>query len=237
MIILVQLGVICSLVLVAELAFARGKKHSLDERSRSQMSAMQGAMLGLLGLLLGFTASMAESRFSGRRALILEEANAIGTTFLRSEVFSPPELEAVQGALKRYADARLAFYSDSTVDPHPLQAEIWKQTMGLLHRNEKVGMFFASSVNDMIDLEGARLAALETHVPGSLIALLILVAIIAVGTTAYAWAPKRSLLSVSILPLLVGIAISVIIDLDSPRAGLIRAGQAPLERARASMGP
>jgi hypothetical protein len=234
---LIQLSIICALVLVAELAFARGKAQRPDESASSQMSAMQGAMLGLLGLLLGFTASMAEGRFSDRRALILAESNAIGTTLLRAEIFASPERELVRGALKKYTDARLAFYSDATVNPQPLQAEIWQHATGLIQRNEKAGIFFAAAVNEMIDLEGARLAALDTHVPVSLLVLLVLVAIVAVGTTAYAWAPKRSLLGVSILPVLVGIAISVVIDLDSPRTGLIRAGQAPLERLRQSMEP
>ena len=95
-----------------ELGFRLGrrKRPTVDEDARSQIITIQGAMLGLLALLLGFTFSMAMSRFEVRKQQVLEESNAIGTTYLRAQLMPEPPRKEVSNLLRRYVEVRLNFY-------------------------------------------------------------------------------------------------------------------------------
>ena len=102
-----------SLLLVAsEIGFRRGRSvgSSLAEASKSQLSSFQGAMMGLLALLLGFNFALAESRFEARRQLVVEESNAIGTTYLRSQMLSEPLRTEAARLLREYVEVRLEFF-------------------------------------------------------------------------------------------------------------------------------
>ena len=88
----------------------RWKRPKVDEDARSQIITIQGAMLGLLALLLGFTFSMAMSRFEVRKQQVLDESNAIGTTYLRAQLMPEPPRKEVSNLLRRYVEVRLQFY-------------------------------------------------------------------------------------------------------------------------------
>ena len=88
----------------------RRKRPAVDEDARSQIITIQGAMLGLLALLLGFTFSMAMSRFEVRKQQILDESNAIGTTYLRAQLMPEPQRKEVSDLLRQYVEVRLQFY-------------------------------------------------------------------------------------------------------------------------------
>ena len=88
----------------------RWKRPKVDEDARSQIITIQGAMLGLLALLLGFTFSMAMSRFEVRKQQVLDESNAIGTTYLRAQLMPEPPRKEVSDLLRRYVEVRLQFY-------------------------------------------------------------------------------------------------------------------------------
>lgn len=250
MVVLQQLLVLLFLLGVAHWAFTRGKRDDVSADVRTQFSAMQGALLGLLGLQLGFLASMAEGRFSDRRHLIMREANAIGTLYLRSDFFGPERSLAVRDLIRSYTDARIAFYeagSDeaaearAVADSRRLQDQIWKHAVALTSSAEDVrrATLFVNVANDVIDLEAERRVALETHLPRSLVWMLLLVAAVAIWTLSYGWglARKRSLLGVWVLPVLIGLAIGVVLDLDSPRVGILRVGQRAMLETRAAMDP
>ena len=109
------------LILVASIGFfllateagflvGRRRQSTIDDRAISQIYTIQGAALGLLALLLGFTFSMAMSRYDTRRQMILEESNAIGTTFLRAQLLPDPPRKEVSNLLRRYVEVRLEFY-------------------------------------------------------------------------------------------------------------------------------
>jgi hypothetical protein len=246
---LLQVTVIVTLILAAEAAFSVARrKVAIAPQKSEHFTALEAAMLGLLGLLLAFTTAMAEQRFSQRRDLILQEANAIEATWLRSDFFQPEEAAEVRELLRKYADARIAFY-DPGADKaaterqskisQDLQHDIWHHATKLAGEPDLTfrGALFASSVNEMVDFEAARVWALETTVPVELIGLLVLLAIVAVAMSGYASGLRggRSVLGLTLVPLLIGLAICVVLELNAPRVGFIRSGQAPMIRVREEM--
>ncbi len=119
-----------------EIGFRLGRRRSagVSEDARSQIITVQGAMLGLLALLLGFTFSMAMSRFEVRKQQILEESNAIGTTSLRAQMLPEPQRKEFAGLLRKYVGARLQFYQagverqrfqEARAQTEALQARLW----------------------------------------------------------------------------------------------------------------
>jgi hypothetical protein len=96
---------------------------------------------------------------------------------------------------------------------------------------------FVSSNNDIIDLDEKRLSAAETYLPNTILVLLFAVGMVACASVAYAaaWSGRRGILSLVVLPLVVGAALVVVLDLDKPRAGLIRVSGRAIERVRRSL--
>jgi hypothetical protein len=247
---LAELALVICCVVVAEIAFRAGRVRRLavDDLVRSQITAVQAATLGLLALFLAFTLSMAESRFSGRRTLIMDEANAIGTTYLRAELLTEPQRSESRELLRRYIDARRDFYAAgedvskihaTTATAERLHAEIWARAVavGQAHPDWEVLSAYLMSLNEMIDLEATRLNALRTRLPETIVVLLVLVTLVAVGITGYAsgLTGKRTLVAVFLMPMLLGFACVIVIDLDAPRVGLIRTGDAPMEHLQRQM--
>lgn len=254
LIVLVEVALLIVMPVAAEVGFRAGlRRHrpneDQDEALGSQVGIVQATTFAILGLLAAFTISMAEGRFSARRALILDEANAIGTTFLRSKYLREPHPAELAPLFRSYVDARVAYYAaggDVTaaerelVTAERLQREIWAHAIEVVREDPEHGdsiSAFVESLNEMIDLENARVAAITTHVPLTVIVLVVLVGLLACVTTGYdcGLAGRRVWLSVLLLPLLVGVAICVMIDLDAPRIGLITTGQPPMLRLQQSL--
>src|SRR5208283_5799119 len=138
---LLVVAVLFGLLLVAtEVGFRRGRviRATLEDPAKSELSTLQGAMIGLLALLLAFSFAMAESRFDTRRQLVLEEANAIGTTYLRSKALAEPYRVKVAKLLQDYVASRLDDYAvgvdQKTLDEvnnrtNQLQTQLWSPAM------------------------------------------------------------------------------------------------------------
>lgn len=239
-------GWIVSLVLLSLLAistklgyrFGCRKQAIVNEAGRSQFSSIQGAILGLLALLLGFTFAMTVSRFDARKQLVLDEANAIGTTFLRTGLLPEPHSSQAVTLLRRYVDVRLKFY-EAGIDGQKLRAasqeseqihrQLWSQAESAAKQDVRAvstGLFI-QSLNDVIDLHAKRITAMQNHVPESIILLLCFVAILSLGLTGYGCglAGQRHFIVTTAMAILVVAVIYVIIDLDRPRRGLIKVSQ------------
>ena len=128
------------LLALGEVGFRSGLRLFVakDEPRKGQIGGIQGAVLGMLALLLGFTFSIAVGRYETRRDLVVKEANAIGTTYLRASFLPEAHAKAVEDLLRRYTDARLSF--DSAGSNHSkiaaaedeaarLQRELWQHTV------------------------------------------------------------------------------------------------------------
>lgn len=218
-----------------------------DEARKGQIGGIQGAILGLLALLLGFTFAMAVGRYETRRQLVLDEANAIGTTYLRASLLPEAHQADVENLLRRYVDARLEFY-EAGADPArqaaaeksaaALQRELWAHAVAAgKDAPTPLATSFITALNETIDLDAARLNALRTHVPVAVWLLVLIVAAVGCYACGYAAGASgaRSTFANFILPLLVTVVITLVADLDRARGGLIGIKQQPLLDLRESL--
>src|SRR6478735_8065020 len=155
------------LAAAAEMGFrlARHNRDRDDPHLETHATVIQGALLGLLALLLGFTFSLASGRFELRQHLVVDESNVIGTTWLRAQLFDESRRTVVLGLLRKYVDARLNAFAPGISEQRmaaalresdALQTELWAQTSGLDRQNSTaVTTLFITTLNEMIDL-GAK---------------------------------------------------------------------------------
>ena len=248
---LLVVAVLFGLLLVTtEVGFRRGRviRASLEDPAKSELATLQGAMVGLLALLLAFSFAMAESRFDTRRQLVLEEANAIGTTYLRSRALAEPYQAKVAKLLQGYIAKRLEYYAAGAdqkkldeLDSHTdqLQAQLWLQAMDAVNQDPDsipVGLFI-SSLNEVIDLHTKRDIARQNHVPESVLLLLFLVAILAMGIVGFGcgigdW---RNLSVTVTMSLIITLVILVTMDLDRPRRGFIKVSEQSMVKLQNSI--
>ena len=249
-------GAIFSLVLFVILTvtirlgchFGLRKQAGINDAGRSQFASIQGAVLGLLALLLGFTFAMTVSRFDARKQLVLEEANAIGTAFLRAQLLPEPNRSEIAGLLRRYVDVRLLFYEagidekklrETNDQSERIQRQLWSQATAVakLDKRAVTTGLFIQTLNEVIDLHAKRITAMQNHVPESIILLLCLVAILSLGLTGYGCglAGQRHVIVTTTMAILIVAVIYLIIDLDRPRRGLIKVSQKSMIDLRESI--
>lgn len=228
------------LLLSAEFGYRVGLRNSPEKRkvNHAPSGALQAALLGLLGLLLGFTFAMAVGRFDARRQLVLDESNAIGTAWLRAGFLSDFGKQTERITLMDYIDARLLAANlapDSEEFKKQLtrseadQAAMWRTAVAEMKAvNAPSTSLFTTSLNDLIDLDSKRQMASRNHVPSSVWLLLMLVSCTVCWATGYTTGlgeSGRFALAMFILPILITIVITIISDLDNPRHGLIQVSQ------------
>ena len=233
-----------------ELCFRLGLRHyqKNDNSAMTHIGGLQAALLGLLALLLGFTFSMAVSRFNACKSLVVEEANAIGTAYLRARLLPAPQQKEVSELLKVYLSQRLACadtWADQTLleetytSASRTQAQLWKSAVEVSMQDPRsipIGLFVLA-LNDMIDVSEKRRVALENHVPEVVIYLLFFNSVVALGFIAYSGglSGKRRVGSTAIFALLIAIVLTAILDIDRPRRGLIQVSQESMLRLKADM--
>jgi hypothetical protein len=219
----------------------RRKRELVSDEVKSQISVLQGSLLGLLALLLGFTFSMTVSRFDLRKQLILEEANAIGTTYLRAGLLPEPHASQAAELLREYVGLRVAL-SESGVDEtsrsklqeanekvEKLHDQLWSVARGVESkepRSVSTGLFI-QSLNEVIDLHTKRVIALDNHVPEPVILMLWGVGLLSMGLTSYSCslAGWRHYVATALMALLIASVIGLIMDIDRPQRGFIRVSQ------------
>jgi hypothetical protein len=215
-----------------------------------EVAAIQGATLGLLALLLGFSFSMAATRFEARKELIRDEANAIGTVYLRTSLLPEPQRTAVRVLLRQYVETRFELQAVGyipeqlkAVDANAgrLQGQLWAYAVTAAEQAPDSVMIelFVASLNDMIDMHGKQLAAMRNRIPAAIFFLLFFVAIVAVGLTGYGSGPRhaRSATLTLLVSLLVAAVIMLVVDLHRPVRGMIVVDMASLRDVRDSMNP
>ena len=221
------------LAISARLGVFLGKRWSLpDGAVREDYSIIQGATLTLLGLIIGFTFSMALNRYDQRKNLEEEEANAIGTEYLRASLLPPADAAKLRPLLLTYLDQRIAFYEATIFDDiapievrtTKLQAELWAAVQGpALAQPTPIVALAVSGMNDVLNSQGYAYAAWWNRIPVTAWWLLIIIAICSNVLFGFgARDAKRESKLLLILPLVVAVAFFLIADIDSPRAGLIK---------------
>lgn len=248
--ILTLLVLIALLLTAGETGYRIGRRaqSNINEATKSHISVIQGTIVGLLSLLLSFTLAMAVSRFDTRKQLVVEEANAIGTAFLRARLLPEPSRAEVADLLRLYVDTRIETTQPgqderSTKALHEraaqLQQQLWALGVDAAGKDERAVTtgLFVQALNDVIDVKEKRTIALSNHVPESVLLLLLVGAVLAASTVGYACGLGKSRRTVVqwALSLLIALVIFVIIDLDRPRLGLIRISQKSMIDLKDSM--
>jgi hypothetical protein len=244
----ILVALIALFLLAAEVGFRGGRRHGRRAADRGpQIGTIQGALLGLLALLLGFSFAMAQSRYDARRALVVDEANAIGTAYLRAQLLPRPEAQEIADALRRYVDVRLMRLRERVDEPalreaveesERLHDYLWARAVKAAQQDPRPSTnLFIASLNEVIDMHTRRLAAFRNHVPESVFLLLYFVAAVAMAVTGYAagLVDQRNFGPTVATAILVAIVIVVIMDLDRPRRGLITVSQQSMMDLRDSL--
>ena len=230
----------------SELGVRTGRRLHLkhDEARKSQVGGVQAAVLGLLGLLLGFTFAMAVARYDARRGMVLKEANAIGTTWLRAGLLPDDHPKEVKELLRRYLDVRIEFrkhfnepakLADALRASTNLENAMWAHAEAAAKESPTPTVVtFISALNDMIDTDAERIAAGRNHIPGAVWVLVTLVAAFGCYTSAYGSGAQgaRSNFTSLFLPLLLMIVIGLIFDIDHALQGLVGISQQPMLELR-----
>lgn len=208
---------------------------SLGEDSQIGLGAVDGAIYGLMGLLIAFTFTGAATRFDARRNLVTEHANAIGTAWLRLDLLSGPDREKARDGFRRYVDTQLEIVrsagdsktSQGGVDQlSEIQKEIWEVLMHAV-RNDKsqpLAQTVLPPANEMFDLTTSRLMAAQQHPP--LAILIMLAALVLVGglLAGYGMAKseRQSRLHLFGFAAIISLSVYLILDIEFPRLGLVR---------------
>lgn len=227
--ILILVSSFVALFLAAEAGnFLRTKIRPLNEDEREDFAVVLGATLTLLGLLIGFSFSMAISRYDQRKLYEEAEANAIGTEYLRVGLLSG-DTSRVRGLLKAYLDQRILFYTTRhegrlakiNADTAALQNELWSAIQSRRDEPTAVIVLTVTGMNDVLNSQGYTQAAWWNRIPVAAWALMFAIAICCNALIGYG-SHRTGWRLFMILPAAVAIAFFLISDLDSPRGGAIR---------------
>ncbi|QIZ81842.1 hypothetical protein [Thalassovita gelatinovora] len=238
------------MLVVMQLGILVGKRRQARETedSKNQANTVQGSLLGMLALLLGFTFSLSLGRYDQRSIEVVNEANAIGTAWLRTDLVADARRDDAKTLLHQYGLIRLetsqiSAANDDERDKLIAKAEALFDSLWRLASTEAreisnpVTMGFASSLNDMIDALSARDAAVNRHVPELVLFLLFGTFILLGAVVGYSSAISniRPGVPVYAMMILIVILVFLIIDLDRPRRGLIEVDQSKLLSTVAAM--
>jgi hypothetical protein len=207
------------------------KGRDLDQM-RENYSTILAATLTLLGLIIGFSFSMATNRYDQRKNYEEEEANAIGTEYLRADLLPAADAERVHALLGKYVNQRILFYTTrgkANLTPikaytAQLQAELWSVVKESAEsRPAPIIALVASGMNDVLNSQGYTQAAWWNRLPVAAWGLMALIAICCSMLAGYGVKDmKAERILLPILPLVVSIAFFLIADIDSPQGGVIR---------------
>ena len=209
-----------------------GRMRARIQELRASFDLVQTATLTLLGLLIGFAFSMAVSRYDQRKNLEEEEANAIGTEYVRADLLPSADGARVRALLRMYVDQRLLFYTTreaaalAAMDKRTaeLQGELWSAIRGPATADPtNVMALVVTGMNDVLNSQGYAQAALLNRIPQA--AWILMTAVAIVGTFLVGLGspkPEGSTPILVVLPLVLAMAFLLISDIDSPRGGLIR---------------
>jgi hypothetical protein len=208
----------------------RVKKGPILDEDRSDFSTIEAATLTLLGLIIGFSFSMAISRYDQRKNYEAAEANAISTEYVRADVLPGDDAEIVRELLKKYIDLRVQSYtlrdtvqlSKIDTDTADVQNKLWSTVRrGAALQPTPVVALAVSGMNDVLDSQGYMQAAWWNTIPVAAWILMMAIAICCNLLIGYG-AHRNSWSLLSILPLVISVSFFLIADIDSPRRGIIR---------------
>lgn len=239
------------LILATETGYRIGRRlgDGTSDSSKSQVNSIQASILGVLALLLGFTFSLSLQRFDSRSQAVINEANAIGTVMLRTELLPESYRATTKALVVDYLDYRVRAASISLDHAKQRDAELresnrlldalWQQATRAADKdpNPVTTGLFIQSLNELIDAYGTRDAALNRHVPEVVLFLMFGTFILTATLVGYAAGVSghRASFATYILEILIVCLVFVVIDLDRPRRGLIEVSHQSLIELQESL--
>jgi len=239
---LVFLTVSLALVTSAVLGYwlALSTRINEDSHHHEHITGLREGLFVLLALLLGFTVAMALPRFDQRNQLVIDEANAIGTTMLRAEILPEPQRSKSLELLNQYADVRQDFVRQTLLNRSALdldtqrtkaiQRQLWQEMVAAAEQKPTgFVVTYLQSLNTVIDVAEIRLAAFENRIPTTVWLIIFLIAAFQSFTTGFSLT-RRFWFSLLMTPLVVAVVMALVADLDSPHTGLIGVQQNSMQR-------
>lgn len=224
----------------AELGRLLAKRFPHDEAGSPDLGTITGAALGMVGLLLGFSFSIALSRYDVRRSWVLEEANAISSTANFALMLPQPAQKPILDLLRDYTEVRIGLgipFDPAKQDKDiarsvDLQNKLWQQAMAVTAAAPQSlpAYRFVASLNEVNNIHERRITALRYHVPSAVMVVLVGIAMVAMGFTGYlagGRGAKRHLANL-IMAGTIATLILLIVDLDRPARGVIVVPTTPL---------
>jgi hypothetical protein len=217
------------------------------EALREPFGTVQAALLTLVGLVLAFGLAMAVGRYDTRRAAVIDDANAIGTAYLRAQLLSEPVRDRSLPLYVAYTDASLqlsrsvpgsATEKRAIATESAIQRRLWRLAGEAVSGapRDSAPRVYVESLNAMIDMQTARVAALNNRVPSAILLVELIGAATALGLMGlYLGVLSRGVVTVLLAAGLLTLLLFVSYDLDRPSRGFIRISDAPLVSLRASM--
>jgi hypothetical protein len=229
-------GLFVGMVVLLELGrwLGRQRQGKDEEGARAGLGAVEGAVFTLLGLLIAFTFSGAASRFDGRRQLIVQEANAIGTAWLRLDLLSANAQPELRTLFRQYLDTRLSAYQkmpdyEAAIaeigKANAFQVRIWGKAVAACQESPNPAKAqLIPALNEMFDLAATRTTAARTHPPAIIFIMLGVLALTSALLAGYGMAggKARSWIHIFGFALIMATTVYVILDLEFPRLGIIR---------------
>lgn len=232
---LVLFGIAGLIVAVTELGFRVGTSARVLAGGEGPAAAVQGATFTLVGLLLAFSFSLALQRYDSRRSVLVDETNAMGTTYLRTDLLSPQVANKMRDELRAYIADRLEFARQENDPPRQqlaagesskLQSAMWDLAMAEARRDSRSTQIplFITTLNEMIDLSTEESAVLAAHIPDFVIMGLVLIMLIASAMMGFGFGRRRARAVVPTILLAITLTLSIwlVLDLDRPQQGFIR---------------
>jgi hypothetical protein len=237
----VALILILGMLVCLELGYRAGRRQIAmgPEAARIGTEPVVAAVFGLMGLIIAFSFAGAIGRLDQRRQEIIDEANAIGTAYLRLDLLPDNERAELRRLFRDYLDARIAMHTKlpdikaariEQTRSFELQDEIWKRSVAAAQTDGRTSttMLLLSALNTMIDVTDAETIIITTHAPPPLLGLLVVLGFLSSVMAGYALSHNehRPWLHMLGFGFMIALTIFVIIDLEFPRAGFIRVNRA-----------
>jgi hypothetical protein len=224
---------------------AHQRRSEDTDKADDDFSFVLGATLTLLGLLIGFTFSMAVGRYDQRKSLEEAEANAIGTEYVRLDLMPAGDAENVRALLRRYLDQRILFYKvregpelqRADAEAAKLQGVMW--SVVATHASSQptqIAALVVTGMNDVLNAQGYTQAAFWNRIPRAAWLLLMVISVfcnVMVGFRAH----TRRASSFLVLPIALSVTLFLMADIESPRGGVIRVNPQNLEATAEQMRP
>jgi hypothetical protein len=224
-----------------------GRSTRGQEHVREPFAVMQAALIGFMGLVLAFGISLAVGRYEARRAAVVDESNAIGTSYLRAQTLTEPVRAESLALLRRYTDISITLTDTVPGTPAEQQAvaesaqvegRLWTLAGQVLAEAPVASAprLYVESLNEMIDLQTTQITGRQNRVPWAVLLLEVIGAVVALGLLAAHLAfMGRGGLAVVLAATLIALLLLVTFDLDRPTRGVITVPDKPLVDARAEM--